>query len=309
MLLKIMKKTLILLISIFILFILTNFQSYFKNVKLFKRDNYNHHIEKNVIVSFTTYKNRLQTKCVNEMIDSLLNQTIYPFKIVMTLFKEDVKYINNYIQSLIYKNIIELIVVDIDIKSHKKYFYTMQKYRNYPIITVDDDIVYENTTIESLLKSYLLYPNYISARRVHKMLFDKKNKLIPYEKWKKEYNKELNPSFYLFATGGAGALYPPNILNINDNLLPEIYKCLNADDVFLKYLEIKKKIKTIYVKNDNPMGYPNFDPDVQEHALFNLNKFDNDKYIKLFNIVYAEKKYYVSSIILFILFFLILIFI
>ena len=62
----------------------------------------------------------------------------------MTLFEEDVKYINKYIQNLFDKNIIELTVINIDIKSHKKYFYSMQKYRNYPIITVDDDIVYEN---------------------------------------------------------------------------------------------------------------------------------------------------------------------
>ena len=301
-----MKKVLILFLSIFVLFIFSNFQSYFENIKYFKNDNNNYYLEKNVIVWFTTYKNRLQTECVNEMIDSLLNQTIYPFKIVMTLFKEDVKYINNYIQSLIDKNIIELIVVNIDIKPHKKYFFVMQKFRNNPIITVDDDIIYENTTIESLLKSYLSYPNYISARRVHKMLFDWKNKLKPYQKWIKEYNKELKPSYYLFATGGAGALYPPNILDINDSLLPEIYKCLNADDVYLKYLEIKKKIKTIYVKNNKPIGYPNYDPIVQEKALYNLNKFDNDKYIKLFNIVYAENYFNISSIILFILFFLLI---
>ena len=303
-----MKKVLILFLSIFVLFIFSNFQSYFENIKFFKSDNNNNHLEKNIIVSFTSYKNRLQTSTINRMIDSLLNQTIYPFKIVMTLFKEDVKYINSYIQSLIDKNIIELIVVNIDIKPHKKYFYTMQKYRNNPIITVDDDIIYENTTIESLLKSYLLYPNYISARRVHKMRFNWKNKLMPYKKWIKEYNKEFKPSFYLFATTGAGTLYPPNILNISDYLLPEIYKCLNADDIYLKYLEIKKKIKTIYVKNNKPMGYPNNDPVVQETALYNLNKFDNDKYIKLFNIVYDENNLNISSIILFILLFLILIY-
>ena len=299
-----MKKYLI-LISIFVLFILLNFQSYIQKIKFFKRDNKNYNLEKNVIVSFTTYKNRLLTTAVNEMIDSLLNQTIYPFKIVMTLFTEDVQYINNYIQSLIDKNIIELIVVNIDIKSHKKYFYTMQKYKNYPIITVDDDIIYENTTIESLLKSYLLYPNYISARRVHKMLFDSKNRLMPYQKWKKEYNEELKPSFYLFATGGAGTLYPPNILNISNVLLPEIYKCLNADDVYLKYLEIKNKIKTVYVKNDKPMGFPIDDYEVQESALYynNYLENENDVYIKLFNIVYYDEKF-IFSIILDILLFI-----
>ena len=123
-----------------------------------KRDNKNNS-KKDVIVAFITYKNRLKNKCVNKMLNSLLNQTIHPFKIVMTLFTEDVKYINNYIQSLINKNIIELIVVNRNIKAHLKYFYVMQKYRNHPIITVDDDIIYEKTTIESLLKSYFLYPN------------------------------------------------------------------------------------------------------------------------------------------------------
>ena len=38
----------------------------------------------------------------------------------MALFTEDIKYINNYIQSLINKTIFELIVVNIDIKPHKK---------------------------------------------------------------------------------------------------------------------------------------------------------------------------------------------
>ena len=56
------------------------------------------------------------------------------------------------------------------------------------------------------------------------------------------------------------------------------------------------------------MGYPNNDPVVQETALYNLNKFDNDKYIKLFNIVYDENNLNISSIILFILLFLILIY-
>ena len=32
----------------------------------------------------------------------------------------------------------------------------MQKYRNYPIITLDDDIIFDNTTIESLINSYYI---------------------------------------------------------------------------------------------------------------------------------------------------------
>ena len=47
---------------------------------------------------------------------------------------------------------------------------------------------------------------------------------MPYEKWIIAYNIELTFSFNLFATGADGILYPPNILNINDYLLSEIYK-------------------------------------------------------------------------------------
>jgi hypothetical protein len=239
------------------------------------------------------------------MIKSILNQTITPYKIVMTLYKDDVKYITNYIDSLINKNIIELLICNEDIKPHKKYFYVMQKYKNYPIITLDDDIIYENNTIESLINSYILYPNCISARRVHKMTFNRLYKLKPYYKWRHEYDKEIKPSYYLFATNGAGALFPPHILNITNDLLSDIYKCLNADDVYLKYLEIKNKIKTVYVKNDKPMGFPIDDYEVQESALYynNYLENENDVYIKLFNIVYYDEKF-IFSIILDILLFI-----
>ena len=59
--------------SIFVLFIFSNFQSHFENIKYFKSDNNNNHLEKNVIISFTSYKNRLQTSTINRMIDTLLN--------------------------------------------------------------------------------------------------------------------------------------------------------------------------------------------------------------------------------------------
>ena len=211
-----------------------------------------------VIASFTSFKNRLQTTIVDEMIKSLLTQTIKPYKIVMTLYIDDGQYMNNYINSLIDDNIIELLICYKELKSHKKYFYIMQKFKDYPIITFNDNLIYENSTIESLIKSYKKYPYVISARFVNKILFGnelEKEKLESYNNWIK--HKELKPSFSLFPINGAGSLFPPNILEINDNMLFDIYKCLNVDDVYLKYLEMKKKIKIIYVKNDKPLGLKN----------------------------------------------------
>ena len=99
---------------------------------------------------------------------------------------------------MIKSKIIELIVKDIDLKLHKKYFDVMKKYRDYAIITIDDDIVYTNDLIETLYNSYLKYPNCIHARSVDKMIVSN-NKVLPYVKWLKQYTFELYPSFYLFA--------------------------------------------------------------------------------------------------------------
>ena len=49
---------------------------------------------------------------------------------------------------------IEIIKVKEDIKSHKKYYYTMKHYRDYAIITLYDDIYYPSDVIVSLYESY-----------------------------------------------------------------------------------------------------------------------------------------------------------
>ena len=75
-----------------------------------------------VIASFTSYENRLKTNEIDKMINSLLNQTIKPFKIVMTLYIEDIQYINNYLLSLINEYILELIISYQNRKPNKNIF-------------------------------------------------------------------------------------------------------------------------------------------------------------------------------------------
>ena len=188
--------------------------------------------QKKLIVALTSYRQRFDK--LNLVLESILNNTMKPSKIVLSIYKEDIVFLTKQLKCMLKKNNIELIVTDIDLKSHKKYFYVMKKYRDYAIITIDDDIIYTKDLIESLYNSYLKYPNCIHARRVHKIQF-KNNRILPYEKWIKQYTLEFNPSFYLFPTSGGGTLFPPNILNISDSNLDEIYKCITADDIYLKY--------------------------------------------------------------------------
>lgn len=45
------------------------------------------------------------------------------------------------------KHGIEVLECPIDLKSHKKYFYVMQKYRDRPVILFDDDLIYNDNTV------------------------------------------------------------------------------------------------------------------------------------------------------------------
>ena len=173
-----------------------------------------------------------------------------------------------------------------DIKSHKKYFYVMQKYPYDIIITIDDDIIYENNTIEILYKNYIKYPNEISAKRVHKIKFKKNGISLPYKKWHKGYKLLTTPSFNLMATTGAGTLFPPNILKIYYSMIYDILNCITSDDIFLKYIENKLKIKVIWVPNNKLLGLKN----IYKKGLFNKQNISgNDKCLKKFKIFKMNK--------------------
>lgn len=94
------------------------------------------------IVSLTSHtKSRLE-QLPKFLFNSLLKYNKTNFKVVLTLYKDDIQYITKDLQALIDNNLIELIVAEENLKSHLKYFYVMQKYKDLPIITIDDDIVY-----------------------------------------------------------------------------------------------------------------------------------------------------------------------
>jgi hypothetical protein len=157
----------------------------------------------------------------------------------------------------------------------------MQKYPYDIIITIDDDIIYEKNTVELLYKSYLNYPNEISAKRVHLIKYKKNGKSKSYKRWHKGYKQLKIPSFDLLATTGAGTLYPPNILKINYSIIYKILNCITSDDIFLKYIENKLKIKIVWVPNKKLLGLKT----IYKNGMFNNeNKFRNDKCLKKFKI-------------------------
>lgn len=249
-----------------------------KNIRLYADDK--------VIVSFTTYK--MRTKYAPKVIDSLLTQTLKPYKICLTLYKGDLQYITPELQKRIDNKSVELIVCDEDIAPHKKYYYVMKKYKSNPIITVDDDVEYYSDLVSSLYESYLEFPDCVSARRVHKIKYDTNGKPLPYKDWFYQYTKEPKlPSFDLYATGIGGVLYPPNILDIDGMSIDLINKCLYADDVLLKYRENQLGIPVVWVKNNNLVdGKDMAEDEIVKSGLAQTNnlKNRNDVYISAMGI-------------------------
>ena len=226
-----------------------------------------------IIVSLTSYKDRLQT--IDKVINSILEGTLTPDKIILTLYYKDFYLISKEIKNYFIKKNIELIIVNIDIRPHKKYFYSMQKYPYDIIINIDDDIIYEKSTVESLYYNYLKFPFSISARRVNLIKYNKTTKkALTYKNWIKDYTLLKLPSFDLLATGVGGILYPPNILKIHYSLIYELDNCITSDDLFLKKREILFNIKTVWVPNNNLLGLKT----IYKKGLYDgENKKNNDK--------------------------------
>ena len=107
--------------ELIILFFQTKlFQFYFENIKFKNKINEN---KMNIIVSLTTSKEKIQSLLVDNLIKSLLNQTILPYKIILSINHKDLIYISDFLKLLIKNNTIEVIFAKKDWKYLNRYYY------------------------------------------------------------------------------------------------------------------------------------------------------------------------------------------
>jgi len=162
-----------------------------------------------VVLSLTTWRGRLSGDNVLNTLKSLLKQSCdCMFKIVLTVFRDDVQYINENLRKFIDDNGIEILQCNLDLKSHKKYFYAMQKYSDKPIVLFDDDLIYKDNTVQLLWDNYRVFGNCVSARRCRRIVYDSFGLAANYGRWKLQLTP-CRPSFDLLATTGGGTLIPP----------------------------------------------------------------------------------------------------
>jgi len=250
---------------------------YYKNLSACKL---NVDPKSDIIVSLTSFPERINI--VYLTIKSILFQTKSPQKVILWLAIDQFpnKESDLPLELLdLKRNGLEICFCDEDIKPHKKYFYSFKLFKEYRIITIDDDVIYSKLTIELLDKNSLKYPNAIIANRVRTVSM-KEGALEPYRRWKINENIK-EPAHKLFATGVGGVLYKSNFFDeslYNHEIIKKI--CINADDIWLKGGSLKNNVPVFFT---NYFVYPFIEiPDSQKESLFSQNVFNNtnDKQIQ-----------------------------
>lgn len=238
-----------------------------------------------LVVSMTTYPARIGA--LEPVLNSLYNQDRKADEILLWLAKEEFPGLEQdlpeYLVQLAAQKRLTIRWCD-NLKPHKKYFYALQEYPEDLIVTVDDDLLYSSSLLSSLYRSYLQYPKAVSAVRVHLMLFSEDNRILPYNTWIRETDCSLHtPSMQLFATGGAGTLYPPHLFRKEFFDWTAISAhCPIADDLWLKAMELISGVPVVAARPREPLQYL---PGSQEDALKQINDIQNFNDIQLANII------------------------
>lgn len=201
-----------------------------------------------IVISLTSYPARINT--IHQTIDSLFRQRQKADEIVLWLsvleFPNKNSDLPDDLKVLAGKNGFRIEWVTENLKSHKKYFYALQNKDNITI-TVDDDMYYSDTMVETLMDSYRLHPKAISARNVSIMI-RKKSEISPYMSWEgkaEEYIGEERSD--LCAIGVSGILYPPGCATEKWFDIDGIVGLAkNQDDLWLKYNEIIDGLPVVY---------------------------------------------------------------
>lgn len=226
-----------------------------------------------VIVSLTSFPQRIDK--VWMVIETIFRQTVKPDKIVLTLSElqfKDKKIPEKLLEQT--QRGLEIIWTKDDIRSHKKYYYVMQKYPNAIIITVDDDILYEENLIKMLLDYNQTYPDCIICN------WGSIKKGSDYKHWKNLLFQFKLPSYDVLQIGVGGVLYPSNSLH-KEVFKKEIFLeiCPLADDIWLNAMAIINDTKI--VKTDYSFYYiPILNKNNIELNKVNVGENQNDVQIK-----------------------------
>lgn len=227
-----------------------------------------------VIISLTSFPGRLPN--LNLTLESILRQTVKPEKIRVYLSREQVKSVFELPENLqkLQTRGVEFILVSDDLKSHKKYFYVLKEFSDYPIITIDDDLLYDSRLIERLFSVYQKNKAIIYCNYSYSIKYDSAGNIEKYRNWQLNL-KSSEASFNNFFGSGGGTLFPPHALHkdvLNMDIVKEI--SFDADDIWLNGMARLNGTKIRQLKSRALLNMPTFNVPTLASVNLGLNKND-----------------------------------
>ena len=241
-----------------------------------------------IIVSLTTHGKRL-AESAPYGIYCLFTQTVLPNRIVLNVNK-DVWNEDNLppLIKRLMKSGLEVVFCK-DVRSHTKFLPALERFPNNPIITVDDDMCYEEHMIEELVSAYTNSDKRTIFCRQGVFPKKKNGKYIPYMQWddsviflgKDTSRMSLSVSPY----GVHGIIYPPHIFDneiFNDEVFLKIAP--HTDDIWFWAMEVRGGINAQVIRNsrtkeDGSVSLLEYLEEAESTALYFQNCFNgrNDK--------------------------------
>ena len=197
--------------------------------------------DKPVVVSLTTYGQKIYD--VYLTIESLLNQTLPPNKVVLWLSEKHFTF--ETLPETLCRQMRRGLEVRFckDIGPYTKLIPSLKAFPESVIITVDDDIIYPMDMIENFIRAYREDPNKIYYNRGHEIRLNSRGKVMPYLEWcKKGYGTGC--SLLNFPLGVYGVLYPVGCFHediCREDIFLEL--CPYADDVWFKAMSLVNRVE------------------------------------------------------------------
>lgn len=229
-----------------------------------------------LVVSLTSHPPRMST--ITSTIRSLQSQTRRPDRIQLWLSEDQFPRKEADLPDRLLDLLdgrFDIRWVQGDLRPHKKYFHTMQENRDSLIITVDDDVQYDPSLVETLYDGHLESPNSVIAARSNLIRFRPNGELRTYDQWGYDHRFLLETDTYtLLPTGIGGILYPPGAIPeqaFNEAVISNT--CLSTDDLWLKMMATANGYPVWMPRRK--FGYKNIDGS-QTMSLWRTNAFHGE---------------------------------
>jgi hypothetical protein len=223
-------------------------------------------------VSVTSHPARFHALALS--LTALKSQILQPQSINVFIAETDIAALPDSIKELEKSGYIKILPCE-DLGSGKKLIPALKTQGLFPIITIDDDLYFENELFLHLMINHYLYPDAIIAARVHQLAVSDSKDVLPFSQWHKHYDLGEGPSKNLMPTSGAGTLFPPKAMH-DDASNAALYTELshNTDDLWW-YFQARRK--GTLVRRLSGLDHLNFIDSTQDVGLWKNGNQDRNE--------------------------------